>query len=773
MNNKDIPDGPIYSNFRPVCADQVLIVAGNYGNPLPPQTPLCPTGFVPVHNSNGDCECAQYVCDDSLVCTPPQEPIYIESGNCYFCGEPEEEVEDCEDFQCPPGYDPQLGQNNTCECVLNEDEEEECESTPDCGPGKRPNPENDCNCECINLTSCSQNEVWNEETCSCDEVPDPCAETNCPPGYDANPDNDCQCECIFINCGDGFVFNEDLCKCEPTSIDCSQYNECGPGQIAIPNDEGGCDCVNPNCSEVISCPDGQIPYFNEFGWCECIPDPDVGFTGNVPGCEVDEEEEEEDPDCVLRRNCAVINNPLDCNRNQQVFDKSGFNNLDVDIEPINENSVDLLETDPSLFFVKRDIEIKRSSKSRLSMYLKFETNLTPTVLRENRISFEKDNNNLILEKNEYLIIRDGYPKMSRVGFRILANGQTIYNLEQSFEGYVNVTVPANTSKVTLETYDSALPQLKTNSNIEEILGCATYYKKEDYSILFNDLKIIVPNAPSIPIGNNTRAGDFEFIEYESSASLSVDECSEDGGFYDVVIGQLKNGFPVDYFVVGDRYRKEVFSNLKPQDLNRNLVLKFKNPNFSKLDLMEKIELVFEIENIFTSDAEYFRSKDLNDYKIRSFYKGGGFDLLKISCHYNFNDFPEDVNSVSSIEGTLIDSIFIKGGLVIFDVTEAFKSSILASKTHTNIIIKYDIPNQSKDDKYKYITYNIGNKASNKPRIRFKNRNNLTEPYCPIVPEVDSENNNDVENGGGFIPGGSLGGTGGNNGGGIIPPIIGL
>lgn len=416
---------------------------------------------------------------------------------------------------------------------------------------------------------------------------------------------------------------------------------------------------------------------------------------------------------------ASIKNPTDPVGGINLLD---WNGEDFDINPISSGVVNILTTNPTDFFVKRTIDIPNSKASRLMMYLKFDTEETPTVLRNNRVVYDENDNPI----SGVLTPVSGYPIDSKVAFRILANNQIIYTVTNSFEGYINTTLPATTTEVTFETYDEALPTLTADSY--EVLGSGTYFKKPDYNILFNDLKIYIPNTPSIPILNNTRAGNYEFIEYNNSASLSIDKCNPSGIFENLIIGQIENGIPVDYFSVGDKFREEAYPNLRPLNANRNLVLKFSTPNYNIVDFNSKVELLLEVESINTKDAEYFRSANLNDYSVNTFYHGT-FDFIKMSCETSTSNFPDTVESVSTISGSDKQSAFIKGGLVIFDITSAVKDAVINNKEYINIILKYDISNLTKEDKYKYIVYNVGNKALNKPRLRYTKRQNIPEVVC--------------------------------------------
>jgi len=419
---------------------------------------------------------------------------------------------------------------------------------------------------------------------------------------------------------------------------------------------------------------------------------------------------------------AAIKNPLD---------PSGDLVPDVDLNPVSSGVVNILTTNPSSFFVRRTIDISSSRASRLMMYLKLDTEETPTVLRDKRVVYN-DNDNPI---SGVLTPVSGYPVDSKVAFRILANEQTVYTVTSSFEGYINTTLPATTTQVTFETYDTALPTLTAVDS--GVLGSGTYFKQPNYTVLFNDLKIYIPNTPSIPILNNTRAGTYEFIEYNNSASLSIDKCNPSGIFENIIIGQIENGVPVDYFVVGDKFRQEAYPNLRPLNANRNLALRFATPNYNSVDFNSKVELLLEVEKIDTKDAEYFRSANLNDYSVNTFYHGT-FDFIKMSCETSTSSFPTTVESVSTISGSNKQSVFVKGGLIVFDVTSAVKDAVIAGQESINIIIKYDIPDLGKEDKYKYVVYNVGNKALNKPRLRYTKRQNIPDVVCEIDEDDDDE-----------------------------------
>jgi hypothetical protein len=385
-------------------------------------------------------------------------------------------------------------------------------------------------------------------------------------------------------------------------------------------------------------------------------------------------------------------------------------NVDPDIEIVDNDEVNIFSTNPNTFFASSGINIQPTQASRLSMYLKFNTEESKTTIRK-RVTLYNNINSSI--ENTY-IHDSGFPTLSTVGFRILANDTPVLTVSESYDGYINATIPAGTTEVKLETYDTAIPNLdlSNSSNI--------YFKEPSYDILYNDLKIYIPNVPSIPILNNTRTGNFEFVDYSDASSLSINTCTPVSGYYDVIVGQEKNGIPVDYFLVGDEYRSNEYPNLKPLSSKRNTVLKFKVPDYSYIDINGKVELIFEIEGIDTEDLEYFKSKDLNDHSIRTFFNGS-FNWLSISCETSTGDFPTSVSSLSSISGINKQTTFTKGGLIIFDITSSIKQAILDNKQYINIILKYDIPtaNLSKIDKYKHVSFRVGNRANNRPRLRYK------------------------------------------------------
>lgn len=395
-------------------------------------------------------------------------------------------------------------------------------------------------------------------------------------------------------------------------------------------------------------------------------------------------------------------------------------NVDPDIEITGPSGVNVFSTNPATFFVESGINIQPTQASRLSMYLKFNTEESKTTIRKRATLYNNINGTV-----ENVYIHDsGYPTTSAVGFRILANDTPVFTLTESYDGYLNATIPAGTTQVKLQTYDAAVPNLDLSQTSN------TYFKESPYNILYNDLKIYIPNMPSIPILNNTRAGNFEFVEYSDASSLSIDTCSPVSGYYNVIVGQVKNGIPVDYFLVGDEFRSSEYPNLKPLSMKRNTVLKFKVPDYNYIDIDTKVEFLCEIEGIDTEDLEYFKSKNLNDHSIRTFYNGT-FDLLSISCETSTGDFPTTVSSISSASGSNKKAIYTKGGLLIFDITSPIKEAILADKQYINIILKYDIPsaNTAKTDKYKNVSFKIGNRASNKPRIRYTLSTNL--PECNV------------------------------------------
>ena len=146
---------------------------------------------------------------------------------------------------CPPDKEPCLAVGN--------------ESCYDPCPSGKIRVGGDCQCKCINGESdCSPDQIFNEETCSCECPPDkePCLAAGNQSCYDPCPSgkirvgSDCQCKCIdpsqeecghgcFDPCPQGKI--RPLPFCEPCEC-ANSASECGPDEVF---DDQTCAC-NPS-----------------------------------------------------------------------------------------------------------------------------------------------------------------------------------------------------------------------------------------------------------------------------------------------------------------------------------------------------------------------------------------------------------------------------------------------------------------------------------------------------------------------------------------------
>lgn len=368
-------------------------------------------------------------------------------------------------------------------------------------------------------------------------------------------------------------------------------------------------------------------------------------------------------------------------------------------------------TNLSSYFVEKviNLPVPTSVKSKLKMYLEFNTGSSSSVEYALGTFYKEDLNWIKTSESVYeKITKDP----SKIGFRILANNVVVFDLKNNFSGNIEVEIPSNTSSVKFETYDEAYP-----------VSAPTYYHKNvNYSISYNNLRINVENLSSRKIGNHTNFGNgYTYIDPIRSSSLSVSSV-DNNGYYDIIVGQSELDRPVDYYVVGDDWKDP---NFRPLNTNRNICLEFPNIDFTDVDEDEKIELVLDVIDINTEEAEeQYDHLGISKSITREFYKFGDDAVnsppntrrARMVCSVSRSDFVNTVQSISSgpSNNTLAEQVPVKGGIVIYDITQAVKDSILASREKVVIWLTYD-----EGTRDKYVTFKVGNTETNKPRIRYK------------------------------------------------------
>lgn len=367
-------------------------------------------------------------------------------------------------------------------------------------------------------------------------------------------------------------------------------------------------------------------------------------------------------------------------------------------------------TNISSYFVEKTVSIPASPQSKLKMFLNFSTSSSQSIEYKPSQNYYQLTttwgpiNNTI---NDLI-----YRSSSKVCFRILANNVVIFDLRNSFVGNIDVTIPSGTTSIKFETYDEAFPN-GTPTN---------YFKNADYYIIYNNLRINIEGQPSRPIGNDTRLGaGYSYLEPIRGSSLSVSDV-DTNGYHNIVVGQSELDRPVSYYVVGDDWKDP---NFRPLNSNRNLCLEFPNIDYTDIDEDEKIELILDIIDINTDEAEeQYDNLGIPKPTTREFYKFGdnatdsppNTRRARMNCSVARSDFVNTVSIVSTgpSNNTIATKVPIKGGILIYDITEAVKDSIIAGREKIVVWLTYD-----EGTRDKYVTFRIGNTEQNKPRIRFK------------------------------------------------------
>lgn len=371
-------------------------------------------------------------------------------------------------------------------------------------------------------------------------------------------------------------------------------------------------------------------------------------------------------------------------------------------------------TNVNSYFVEKTISIPSSPQSKLKMFLNFSTSSTQSLE--------------YVPSQKYYRISSSYPPIwysvsnmindlvykptSKVCFRILANNVVVFDLKNNFVGNIDVTIPPGTTSIKFETYDDAFPN-GTPTN---------YFKNADYYVIYNNLRINVEGQPSRPIGNDTRLGiGYSYIEPIRASSLSVSDI-DTNGYHEIILGQSEKDRPVSYYVVGDDWKDP---NFRPLNANRNVCLEFPNIDFSDIDEDERIELVLDVIDINTEEAEeQYDHLGIPKPTTREFYKFGDNAIdsppntrrARMNCSVARADFVDTIAAISTgpSNHTIATKVPVKGGILIYDITDAVKESIIAGRQKIVVWLTYD-----EGTRDKYVTFRIGNTEQNKPRIRFK------------------------------------------------------
>lgn len=370
-------------------------------------------------------------------------------------------------------------------------------------------------------------------------------------------------------------------------------------------------------------------------------------------------------------------------------------------------------TNVNSYFVEKTISISSSPQSKLKMFLNFSTSSTQSLEYVPSQNYYRQNTAYPFHWNSINnTINDlVYKPTSKVCFRILANNVVVFDLKNNFVGNIDVTIPPGTTSIKFETYDDAFPN-GTPTN---------YFKNADYYVIYNNLRINVEGQPSRPIGNDTRLGTgYLYLEPIRASSLSVSDV-DTNGYHDIILGQSESDRPVSYYVVGDDWKDP---NFRPLNTNRNVCLEFPNIDFSDIDEDERIELILDVVDINTDEAEeQYDHLGIPKSTTREFYKFGddasnapNVRRARINCSVARTDFVDTIAAISTgpSNHTIATKVPIKGGILIYDITDAVKESIIAGRQKIVVWLTYD-----EGTRDKYVTFRIGNTEQNKPRIRFK------------------------------------------------------
>jgi hypothetical protein len=343
-------------------------------------------------------------------------------------------------------------------------------------------------------------------------------------------------------------------------------------------------------------------------------------------------------------------------------------------------------------FLRKEITIPAGAESKLKFNMKF------TVAANNNYKLEKQTGGVA---NKYEVVSsNGF-----IYFRVKADNTVVYNRTTSYTGPVEVTIPPGTTSIVLETYDSNFsttpipPECKMNPT---------------NSIVLNNIRVHIEGQESVGIGNATNAQTTAtHIDPIRSASISVSNVSNNG-YYDIIEGPFKDGAAVDYFVVGDTFTQP---NYLPRNANRNVCLEFDNVDYSLIDIDKKIELLIDVIDIDTSDAEeVYDDFAVDPVEVKEFYQYG--ERAKVKATLSLAAFPNTtVAAVSAGNTSPIATIAptkFKGGLNVYDITQAVIQSIQNDRQKIVIWLSYD-KQYARD---KYVSFKIGNTATNRPRIRY-------------------------------------------------------
>jgi hypothetical protein len=287
---------------------------------------------------------------------------------------------------------------------------------------------------------------------------------------------------------------------------------------------------------------------------------------------------------------------------------------------------------------------------------------------------------------------------SKFIFRVLANGSPVHTVSNTYNGDVEVTIPQGTTSITLQTLDPNKP-----------VGLEFYRAISPYTISYNNLRLHREGVPSIPIGNSTNSGNYGFLEPLRAASLSVSTTSVNG-FYNVIMAPTS-----DHFIVGDAFNQ---INYTPINLNRKVILEFENVNYSLFDPDGTIQLLIDVTDIDTSEAEEVLDNfNVDPIWVREFYKSKDKNGLVYGHSNSTFDSLNTINALSSAAIYIERWAFVNGGLLVLDIKADMLANITAQRQKFVVILSY-VGISTSESIYKNVFFKIGNTSTNKPRIRY-------------------------------------------------------
>lgn len=339
-------------------------------------------------------------------------------------------------------------------------------------------------------------------------------------------------------------------------------------------------------------------------------------------------------------------------------------------------------------FFRKSIPISTNNKTDIRFSLRFESG--PAIQNKNYVT-TGDTIGGLIEYEESLV-------SNKMKFRVITDKNVVLYQTENYNGLINLSVPANTDTVILETFD---------------LSTHRYAKYSQPVLNISNVRVYDYTTPSIGILNNTKiSNEHTYLTSIKLSALDIDLPTD--GFYDIILDKKDK----NYFTVGDKYYN---INYRPLNTKRNACLEFESLNYSDVDEDYPIELLIDVVGLDTQYAQnYYNNLGLIKTEVDSYYKNGG--KIGIRPLVSTGSFPTTVQQVNSgdngVYATPYDVTNFKCGLQIYDITQAVQSSILAGKSNILVWLFYD-KLHARDN---YINFKVGREQFNQPRIRYRKKN---------------------------------------------------